>query len=222
MDTELVGQWVRAAERDGRRATDHTRREVATRGLPEAAPTPGCTCLRCAVLRLGGGEEDVTGAERVVGVLAQREPGERLRVAEAIRADTRWMLPSARMLTRYARSLAQSGDKRSVVAIELELPAPGRRPRRRGREREPLPVEQARQVPLLAVVERLGLGPPRKVGREYVTQCPFHDDRRPSLCINTERRVWKCWPCAEGGDGIELVRRVMNVSFVDAVRWLTN
>ena len=92
--------------------------------------------------------------------------------------------------------------------------------KKRRRELDPLPVDDARAVPLLEVAERLGLGEPRRVGKEYVLPCPLHDDSRPSLRLNAERGLWHCFPCGEGGDGIELWMRVRGVTFADAVREL--
>jgi len=99
---------------------------------------------------------------------------------------------------------------------------PARRSLQRGRKpgRNGLPVDEARAVPILEVVSRLGLGEPRKAGREYLVRCPLHDDSRPSLRISPERGLWICDPCGEGGDGIRLVERVRGVSFADAVRQL--
>jgi DNA-binding MarR family transcriptional regulator len=37
------------------------------------------------------------------------------------------------------------------------------------------------------------------VPEENMYNCPFHDDRRPSLAINTEKRQWFCHGCGEGG-----------------------
>ena len=35
--------------------------------------------------------------------------------------------------------------------------------------------------------------------------CPFHDDKNPSLSINTEKSVYKCWSCGATGDYITFV-----------------
>jgi DNA primase len=74
----------------------------------------------------------------------------------------------------------------------------------------------------LEVVERLGLGPTRKVGREYLVCCPLHADADPSLRLDAAKGLWYCDPCGEGGDGIRLVMAVRGVSFPDAVRALVS
>ena len=96
-----------------------------------------------------------------------------------------------------------------------------KRTRRGGRRRaatELLDVEGARRTPILDVVRALGLGEPRRVGQEYVVQCPLHDDHDPSLRINADEGLWYCDPCGRGGDAIGLVMDFRRCSFQDAVR----
>ena len=90
----------------------------------------------------------------------------------------------------------------------------------RTRSQKPLPVEEARQVSILRVAEKLDLGDPVPAGTEFRVRCPLHDDHDPSLCLNVERNVFFCHVCAEGGDGIKLVERALGLRFSDAVRWL--
>ena len=89
---------------------------------------------------------------------------------------------------------------------------------------EPLAVNAARRVSMLEVVQRFGLQPvkPHPNASEYVVLCPLHNDTRPSLRMNPSRNLWYCFPCAEGGDGIRLVERVLGGTFADAIRFLTS
>ncbi len=57
-------------------------------------------------------------------------------------------------------------------------------------------------------------------GRNFVTRCPWHDDRRPSMTVNQERQTWKCWPCDIGGDVFSFVMRRDGVDFPAALRTL--
>lgn len=88
------------------------------------------------------------------------------------------------------------------------------------RRRENLPVEDARRVSILDVVARLGLGEPEGRWGEPKVRCPFHDDTDPSLRLNVDDGLYYCDPCCDGGDAIELYRRVRGVTFPDAVREL--
>lgn len=78
-------------------------------------------------------------------------------------------------------------------------------------------VEYARSVPIVDVLARLGCDPRRK-GRTWVATCPLHDDKRPSMSVDTKQGLWYCFPCAEGGDGITLWMRARAVAFGDAVK----
>ena len=52
------------------------------------------------------------------------------------------------------------------------------------------------------------------VGRELRGRCPFHDDKTPSLYVNSEKRVWNCrGACDAGGDAIAWVMRRDGVDF---------
>lgn len=44
-------------------------------------------------------------------------------------------------------------------------------------------------------------------GREYVGKCPFHNDNHPSLKVNPEKNIWKCFPCDRGGTAYDFVKQ---------------
>ena len=87
--------------------------------------------------------------------------------------------------------------------------------------RTPLDVEAARAVGILEVARLLHLHPVRQ-GKEWVARCPLHDDKEPSLRLNSVKNLWHCFPCGEGGDGIRLFQRVRGIGFADAVRELAH
>ena len=60
----------------------------------------------------------------------------------------------------------------------------------------------------------------RRQGRNFVALCPWHSDRRPSLQINTERQIWKCWVCDIGGDVFNWVMKYDGIAFGDALKLL--
>ena len=94
------------------------------------------------------------------------------------------------------------------------------RQRQAGQERFAEIVETARAMPLLEVVQRLGLGTPVKKGKELAVLCPLHEDNNPSLRLNPTKQLWYCSPCAEGGDVIKLYMRARRLTFAEAVRAL--
>lgn len=62
----------------------------------------------------------------------------------------------------------------------------------------------------------------RRQGRGFVARCPFHDDRRPSLQINPDRQIWKCYVCDVGGDVFSFVMQKEGVTFPEALRLLAD
>ena len=82
-------------------------------------------------------------------------------------------------------------------------------------------VDAARDIPLVDVVRRLGLGDPVNQGKRLVLRCPLHEDHRPSMSLDPDKGLWYCFPCAEGGDGIRLWMRTRRVDFTAAVQELT-
>ncbi|MCD8266600.1 MAG: DUF6371 domain-containing protein [Prevotellaceae bacterium] len=45
----------------------------------------------------------------------------------------------------------------------------------------------------------------RQKGREWLGLCPFHDDRHPSLSVNPQKQVYKCFSCGVGGDAVDFL-----------------
>jgi hypothetical protein len=103
--------------------------------------------------------------------------------------------------------------------IPADHPARRSLRRRKRRQLDPLPLDQARAISLLEISERLGLDL-RRVGQSWRGPCPLHGGEHRNFAINPEHGRFKCFVCGEGGDGIELWMRVRGVSFVDAVREL--
>lgn len=72
-------------------------------------------------------------------------------------------------------------------------------------------------LPVEGVAERLGL----RVKR-HVSLCPFHEDKRPSLHFNPAKNRYRCYVCGAYGRTIDLVMHHLNLSFVEACRWLAD
>lgn len=60
----------------------------------------------------------------------------------------------------------------------------------------------------------------RKTGRNYIGLCPFHSEKTPSFSVNEEGQFFHCFGCGEGGDAIEFIRKIENISFQEAVKIL--
>ncbi|MFF5606242.1 CHC2 zinc finger domain-containing protein [Streptomyces cellulosae] len=49
-----------------------------------------------------------------------------------------------------------------------------------------------------------------------MARCPLHEDQTPSFSWNTDRQLWKCHSCGEGGDAYTLIMKKEQTDFVGA------
>ena len=45
-----------------------------------------------------------------------------------------------------------------------------------------------------------------KAGSSFKAVCPFHDDHNPSLHINPQKKVFRCYVCNTGGSVFDFVK----------------
>lgn len=81
------------------------------------------------------------------------------------------------------------------------------------------PFEAARQISAIEAAQKLGL-PTKRSGSRYVTLCPFHADRRPSLTLYPGTGGFYCFSCQAHGDAISLYQQVLGLKPLDAARRL--
>ena len=60
----------------------------------------------------------------------------------------------------------------------------------------------------------------RQRGRDFWCCCPFHQEKTPSCKIDPSTQTWHCFGCGEGGDVISYIRKLDDVDFIDALRFL--
>jgi DNA primase len=63
----------------------------------------------------------------------------------------------------------------------------------------------------------------RNTGGTMKGLCPFHDEKTPSFQVTPSRGYWYCFgACGEGGDVIDFLQKIDNLSFVEAVERLAD
>jgi len=73
---------------------------------------------------------------------------------------------------------------------------------------------------LVALLEQQGFELKRH-GKDYVTRCPFHDDKTPSLVVSPDKNLWHCLGvCNTGGSVIDWMMQLEKVGFRKAVEML--
>lgn len=67
------------------------------------------------------------------------------------------------------------------------------------------------------ILDLFGSGDLKRVGAEFVTRCPWHDDKRPSLTVSPKTNRAYCFVCARGVDAIGWIQDREGLTFTDAV-----
>ncbi|MGI8609077.1 MAG: DNA primase [Candidatus Dormibacteria bacterium] len=60
----------------------------------------------------------------------------------------------------------------------------------------------------------------QRAGRDYKGLCPFHSEKTPSFTVSSEKQVWFCFGCNEGGDMLSFVQKAEAVEFPQALQML--
>src|SRR2546428_10481411 len=60
----------------------------------------------------------------------------------------------------------------------------------------------------------------RRVGRNWVGLCPFHQEKTPSFSVNPERQFYHCFSCKAGGDVFKFIQESEKIGFLEAAELL--
>ncbi len=64
--------------------------------------------------------------------------------------------------------------------------------------------------------------PLKRRGRTLVGLCPFHGEKTASFTVYPESNSFFCFGCSAGGDVITFIKKIENLDYVDAVRFLAD
>ncbi|MCX8028380.1 MAG: DNA primase [Brevinematales bacterium] len=60
----------------------------------------------------------------------------------------------------------------------------------------------------------------KKSGKNYIANCPFHNDKTPSFTVSSEKGFYHCFGCGKSGDIFTFVMEIEKISFMEAVKKL--
>ncbi len=62
----------------------------------------------------------------------------------------------------------------------------------------------------------------KRAGKTYKACCPFHQEKTPSFTCSSEKGLFYCFGCQEGGDIIAFLMKIENLSFREALERLAD
>lgn len=62
----------------------------------------------------------------------------------------------------------------------------------------------------------------KRRGSTFVGLCPFHNEKTPSFTVYPETQSFYCFGCGAGGDAVGFIRRIENLDYIDAVKYLAD
>ena len=60
--------------------------------------------------------------------------------------------------------------------------------------------------------------PLRKRGKNYIGLCPFHSEKTPSFSVSSDKQIYHCFGCHNGGNLFKFLMEYKKISYVEAVQ----
>ena len=60
----------------------------------------------------------------------------------------------------------------------------------------------------------------KRSGSRFKGNCPFHDEKTPSFTVTPTLGIYKCFGCQKGGNSIQFLMEIENLSFTESARML--
>ena len=80
--------------------------------------------------------------------------------------------------------------------------------------------EAAKTVNIIDIYERITGKKPKATKKGAMVNCPFHDDRRPSMSLYSDKNTFMCFACHEHGSSVDLVMKLKGLGNREAAEWI--
>jgi hypothetical protein len=78
-----------------------------------------------------------------------------------------------------------------------------------------------KQISIRQYLSRLGIEPVNKTGRALLYRAPYRTDNHPSFAVDVQKNTWHDFATGEGTSIIDLVMKMQNIDFKEAVKHLS-
>ena len=79
--------------------------------------------------------------------------------------------------------------------------------------------EIKKSVDIISLFTSFGVSLEQK-GNSFIGNCPFHDDKTPSLSVDREKGLFNCFGCGESGDVFNFVQKIKGIDFKESLKYL--
>ncbi|MBI1977073.1 MAG: DNA primase [Candidatus Omnitrophica bacterium] len=62
----------------------------------------------------------------------------------------------------------------------------------------------------------------KKTGRNFKGLCPFHHEKTPSFLVSSEKQIYHCFGCGEGGNVLSFLMKMERTTFPETVEFLAD
>ncbi|MBE6329616.1 MAG: DNA primase, partial [Bacteroidales bacterium] len=62
----------------------------------------------------------------------------------------------------------------------------------------------------------------KRRGANMIGHCPFHNEKTPSFSVSPAKNIYKCFGCGEGGNPVNFIMKIENLSYFEALKFLAN
>ena len=60
----------------------------------------------------------------------------------------------------------------------------------------------------------------KRAGSNMTGLCPFHNEKTPSFIVFNAAQNFHCFGCGAGGDVVTFIRRIENLEYIEAIKFL--
>jgi len=60
----------------------------------------------------------------------------------------------------------------------------------------------------------------KRSGAGFITKCPFHDEKDPSLYVHPQKQFWHCYGCHKGGNVLDFHMEYNGTGFLESLEYL--